>query len=140
MHHNPSIRVAAVVLQRHDGRIALVRKHHTRFFIFPGGKPELAETGEDTAVREVYEELGVKLDTDLLHHLGDYTTPAANEAQTQLLSQVYTAQLPAEVLVAARAEIAELIWVSPGNVVLPPDSQLAPLSKMILERILASAT
>lgn len=124
-----------MVLQRHDGRIALVRKHHTRFFIFPGGKPDPTESGVDTAVREVQEELGVQLDGDLLQHVGDYTTPAANEAQTQLLSQVYTAQLPADVPVTARAEIAELIWVAPStaNDELPNGTSLAPLSAMILE-------
>lgn len=123
-----------MVLQRTDGRIALVRKYHTRFFIFPGGKPEPTETGVYTAVREVYEELGVQLDTDLLQHVGDYTTPAANEAQTQLLSQVYTAQLPADVPVIAQAEIAELIWVAPSTVheELPDGTTLAPLSAMIL--------
>lgn len=123
-----------MVLQRTDGRIALVRKHHTRFFIFPGGKPEPTETGVDTAVREVYEELGVQLDTDRLQHVGDYTTPAANETQTQLLSQVYTAQLPACVPVTAQAEIAELIWVAPSTVheELPDGTTLAPLSAMIL--------
>lgn len=124
-----------MVLQRHDGRIALVRKHHTRFFIFPGGKPEPTETGVDTAVREVQEELGVKLESDLLQHMGDYTTPAANEAQTQLLSQVYTAQLPANVPVSAQAEVAELIWVAPStaNDELPEGTTLAPLSALILE-------
>lgn len=123
-----------MVLQRHDGHIALVRKHHTRFFIFPGGKPEPTETGVDTAVREVREELGVQLDGDLLQHVGDYTTPAANEAQTQLLSQVYTAQLPADAPVTARAEIAELIWVAPSTVndELPEGTTLAPLSGIIL--------
>lgn len=124
-----------MVLQRHDGRIALVRKHHTRFFIFPGGKPDPTESGVDTAVREVHEELGVKLESDLLQHLGDYTTPAANEAQTQLLSQVYTAQLPTDGPVFAQAEIAELIWVAPSSVhdELPDGTSLAPLSRMILE-------
>lgn len=124
-----------MVLQRHDGRIALVRKHHTRFFIFPGGKPEPTETGVEAAVREVHEELGLRLDGDLLQHVGDYTTPAANEAQTQLLSQVYTAQLPADVPVTARAEIAELIWVAAPTVheELPDGTTLAPLSAMILE-------
>lgn len=135
MHSSSPIRVSAVVLIDGDGRIALVRKHHTRFFIFPGGKPELGEDGVATAVREVHEELGVVLAPEFLEHLGDYTTPAANEARTELFSQVYQARLPAGASVTAQAEIAELIWIDPNDVELPPVSELAPLSGMILEEI-----
>ena len=135
MHHNPPIRVSAVVLIDGDGRIALVRKHHTRFFIFPGGKPELGEDGVATAVREVHEELGVSLDPAALKHLGDFTTPAANEAGTELFSQVYQARLPAGRPVTAQAEIAELIWVELHDVELPTATDLAPLSGMILDEM-----
>src|SRR5699024_7317517 len=116
MHHNPPIRVSAVVLIDDDGRVALVRKRHTLFFIFPGGKPELGEDGVTAAVREVHEELGVSLDPAALKHLGDYNTPAANEAGTELFSQVYQARLPAGRPVTAQAEIAELIWDKLNNV------------------------
>lgn len=141
MHHNPSnsgpsnrtIRVSAVVLTNDHGQIALVRKHHTQFFIFPGGKPEIGETGEDAAVREVGEELGVELADHDLQHLGDYTTAAANEAETELVSQVYAATLPAGVPVTAQAEIADLIWMDLRNIQLPEGTQLAPLTALMLE-------
>lgn len=132
MYHNPSIRVSAVVLVNERDEIALVRKHGTRYFIFPGGKPEPGETGVDAAVREVAEELGVQLAAENLHYLGDYTTDAANEADTQLLSQVYAAQLPSGVPVTAQAEIAQLIWTDPKAMHLPAGTTLAPLSATIL--------
>lgn len=132
-HVNPPISVSAVVLAKDDGAIALVRKQDTAAFIFPGGKPEAGETGVHTAVREVAEELGVTLDEQRLFHLGDFTTPAANEADTQLHSQVYAARVPAGATVAAQAEIAELRWVTPGD--LPSELQLAPLSGMILAHL-----
>ena len=135
MHHNPPIRVSAVVLIDDDGRVALVRKRHTRFFIFPGGKPELGEDGVTAAVREVHEELGVSLDPAALKHLGDFTTPAANETGAELFSQVYQARLPVGLAVTARAEIAELIWVDPNDVELPTATDLAPLSGMILDEM-----
>ena len=121
-----------MVLTNADGEVAVVRKQHTETFIFPGGKPEPGETGRQTAIREVSEELGVQLNPAELEHLGDFTTPAANEADTQLLSQVYTAAVPVGQQPRAQAEIAELIWVRPGRIATPISSRLAPLSSMVL--------
>ncbi len=132
MHPNPSINVSAVVLTNDDGQIALVRKHGTTAFIFPGGKPEAGESGREAAVREVAEELGVVVLPKDLYHLGDFATPAANEADTELFSQVYATQVPAGAQVRAQAEIAELLWVTPGDVVLDDEHRLAPLSSHIL--------
>lgn len=135
MRRNPSIKVSAVVLTNDDGDVALVRKHATRAFIFPGGKPEAGESGLEAAVREVQEELGVTLDPHQVHHVADYTTPAANEADTELLSQVYRAQLPTGQPVQAQAEIAQLIWLHPAGFELPEGYRLAPLSSMVLQQL-----
>ena len=124
-----------MVLFNDDGRVALVRKRDTEAFMFPGGKPESNEDGVTTAVREVHEELGVQLETQLLKHLGSFTTQAANEADTQLFSQVYTALLPSSATVTAQAEIVELLWVVPGAVTLSPGTRLAPLASMILGQV-----
>lgn len=137
MHHNPHIRVSAVVLTNDDGQVALVRKHHTRAFIFPGGKPERHEDGLAAAIREVHEELGIELTPEDLRHLGDFNTPAANEAQTELFSQVYAAQLDDGQQVRVQAEIAELIWADPAAVELPSGTRLAPLGSTILQGIAA---
>ena len=135
MHRNPCIKVSAVVLTNDGGDVALVRKHATQAFIFPGGKPEAGETGLEAAVREVHEELGVVLDPHLVHHVADYTTPAANEADTELLSQVYRAHLPTGQHVAAQAEIAQLIWLDPAALELPAGYRLAPLSSLVLQEL-----
>jgi len=118
VHPNPSVSVSAVVLTNDGGRVALVRKHGTAAFIFPGGKPETGETGEHTALREMVEELGVELDIQDLINLGDFTTLAVNETDTALHSEVYMAQLPHEATAQAQAEIAELLWVTLGEIVL----------------------
>ena len=132
---NPSIRVSAVVLTNDDGQIALVRKQGTTAFMFPGGKPEADEAGLDAAVREVAEELGLTLDPQDLEYVGDYTTPAANEPNTWLFSQVYAARVPIGARVQAQAEIAELIWVTPDDVVINDGHQLAPLSAQVLQEL-----
>lgn len=124
-----------MVLTNHDGAVALVRKHHTAAFIFPGGKPEPGETGRQAAIREVNEELGVDLTASEVEHLGNFTTPAANEAKTQLISQVYLAVLPTGQQAQAQAEITQLIWVRPGQVEPPAGTRLAPLSSMVLSEL-----
>ena len=78
---------------------------------------------------------GVVLEPHLVDHVGDYTTPAANEADTDLLSQVYRAQLPAGQHARAQAEIAPLIWLRPAAFKLPEGYRLAPLSSMVLQEL-----
>ncbi len=68
-----------VIIRNDAGQILTVRKRGTTFFIFPGGKPELGESPIDAAVREVGEELGVRLDPALLSLIGTFAAPAANE-------------------------------------------------------------
>jgi 8-oxo-dGTP pyrophosphatase MutT (NUDIX family) len=135
VHRNPSISVAAVVLTNDAGEVALVRKRNTAAWIFPGGKHESGETGLQTAIREVAEELRIVLAPNQVRHLGNYTTPAANEAATKLLSQVYHVQLPPGHHVAPQAEIAQVIWCRPGDVETPPGTRLAPLSSLVLEQL-----
>src|SRR5699024_10427494 len=103
--------------------------------MFPVGKPEPIEDGETTAGRTVHEEIGVELAAQQRKQLGSFTTQAANEADTQLFSRVYTALLPSSETVTAQAEIVELLWVVPGAVTLSPGTRLAPLASMILGQV-----
>src|SRR5690625_6863336 len=64
---------------------------------------------------------------DHLHHVGQYITAAANEASTELRSDVYRAHLPSDQDVRAQAEIAEFVWVQPAELLQPRGYQLAPL-------------
>lgn|GEM_PF-65431 len=135
MHRSPSISVAAVVLTNDAGEVALVRKRNTAAWIFPGGKPEPGEPARDAAVREVREELGAMISHDHLHHVGQYITAAANEASTELRSDVYRAHLPSDQDVRAQAEIAEFVWVQPAELLQPRGYQLAPLSAQVLAEL-----
>lgn len=102
--------VSAVVLRDDAGRVLTVRKRGTQRFMFPGGKPEPGETTEQTAVREVREELGIGLDTAQLTHLGDFETDAANEPNHTVVASVF--EHPLVEGVAVNAEIDELEWVA----------------------------
>ena len=86
----PIIRVSAAIVRNRDGQFLLVRKKGTTAFMFPGGKPEPGETPDQTLIRELDEELNLRVGTEDLTFVGTFRTNAANEANTQLLADVFT--------------------------------------------------
>ena len=123
------IRVSAVVLTDTAGRVLMVRKRGTDSFLNPGGKPEPGETPEMCAVRELREELGLELDPEGLLSLGKFRAPAANEADTVVLADVFRVPEPLDRLPEPRSEIEEARFVDPVS----PEPGWAPL---FTERIL----
>ncbi len=70
-YHNEWKRNAAVILTRR----ALHLKKHAGQWALPGGKIEGGETPEDTALRELSEEVGIHLDPNrIVGRLDDYST------------------------------------------------------------------
>ncbi|WP_296105870.1 LOG family protein [uncultured Corynebacterium sp.] len=90
----PFIRVSAAIIRNRDGQFLLVRKKDTTAFMFPGGKPEPGETPDHTLIRELDEELNLRVGTEDLTFVGTFRTNAANEANTQLLADVFTLKNP----------------------------------------------
>lgn len=117
-----TIRIVAAVIRDDVGRWLVVRKRGTSVFMQPGGKLEPGETAADALVRELAEELGLRVGTERLGHIGRFTAPAANEPGFTVDADVYTVPLagPVEPL----AEIEEMRWVDPGR---PGELALAPL-------------
>lgn len=122
----PRIVVAAVVLRRGD-RVLAVRKRGTERFMLPGGKLEPGETPRECAVREIAEEIGLRIPPPVL--LGRYTSETANEPGHTLQSTVFLGELSGEP--RAEAEIAELRWIP-----LVPDAGGPPLAPMLEHRVL----
>ena len=85
--------VAAVMIDR-EGRILLARRPPTKalagFWEFPGGKIEAEETPEEALVRELYEELGIKVNADDLLPL---TFASHSYEDRHLLMAVYTCHI-----------------------------------------------
>jgi 8-oxo-dGTP pyrophosphatase MutT (NUDIX family) len=97
--------VAAVALVR-DGHVLTVRKRGTERFMLVGGKLEPGESARDAALRETWEEVGLRIESATL--LGEFHSEAANEPGHSLHSTVFWVESDAEPV--ASAEIAEVRW------------------------------
>jgi 8-oxo-dGTP diphosphatase len=117
-----TLHIAAACLFDAQGRLLLVRKRNTRFFMLPGGKREPGEAALAALRRELHEELELQLDDAALQPLGQFQASAANEADTWLHAEIFHAALPHAVQPAA--ELEELRWYAAGQ---PFDGELAPL-------------
>ncbi|SMX95451.1 MULTISPECIES: NUDIX hydrolase [Brevibacterium] len=130
------IRVSALVLLHpYEPFLLMVRKEGTSSFMLPGGKPEVGESAEATIIREISEELGLVLEADHLFPLGTFAADAANEADHQVIGDVFCYEgLPAELNVDCinhQAEIAEAAWFPYDP--MPADTserQFAPLTRL----------
>ncbi|AND90336.1 NUDIX hydrolase [Bradyrhizobium diazoefficiens] len=119
-----SIRIAAALMSRSDGRVLLVRKKATESFMQPGGKIETGEHPQDALRRELSEELGIDIDPSEMTYVGRYTAPAANEPGRQVDAEVFRIVIAHRV--APGAEIEEILWLDPST---PGAVKLAPLTR-----------
>lgn len=117
-----TLHLAVAVIEDAAGQVLVVRKRGTAVFLQPGGKMEPGETAAEALVREIAEELGAGVAPGTLVPLGRFEAPAAHEADTRVVADVFRLALSA----APRpgAEIEELAWVDPAA----PDRPLAELS------------
>lgn len=105
------IRVSAAVITDAAGRLLLVRKAGTTAFMQPGGKPEAGEDAGETLIRELAEEIGLRLGPADLTPLGEFTAPAANEPGYAVVADVFRVDIGQQQPVTD-AEIEELRWVA----------------------------
>lgn len=140
----PVIRVSAAIIRDVNGNFLLVRKKGTSAFMFPGGKPEPGETPDQTLIRELDEELKLRVAPDDLTFLGTFRATAANEANTDVLADVFivdgmplggtssdatkAARDAHRIVVTPCAEIDDARWVSSRD----RDVTIAPLTRDVV--------
>jgi len=105
-----SIPIAAAIIADESGRVLLVRKCQTSFFMQPGGKLGAGETAQEALARELREELGCSVVSS--EFLGFFAAPAANEPMHSVEAALF--QVIVGGYLEARAEIEEIAWVDPS--------------------------
>lgn len=117
------IQIAAALIDDDEGRLLLVRKTGTAWFMQAGGKIEPRETPLTTLRRELIEEIGWVLQEDKAQYLGQYRAPAANEPGHIVEAEVFHLRICRPITVGS--EIEQAVWADPNAVDHLP---LAPLT------------
>lgn len=121
----PTLQLAAALILDERGRMLVVRKRGATLFQQAGGKLDPGETAVDALIRELNEEIGLRVDPHALIPLGRFRAPAANEAGVTVEAEVFRLDLVAPRIEAA-AEIEEVRWIDPARAATVP---LAPLTR-----------
>jgi 8-oxo-dGTP pyrophosphatase MutT (NUDIX family) len=127
-----TIRIAAALIDDGAGRLLLVRKAGTRWFMQPGGKIDSGESALAALRRELLEEIGLQLDEDAAGYLGCFSAAAANEPGLDVTAELFhvrTSHSP-----VACGEIEEAVWVTQAQAAA---LRLAPLTR---EKVLPLAS
>lgn len=125
-----TLRIVAAVVERSDGRHLLVRKRGTQTFMQVGGKIEPGEEPLAALVREVEEEVGLRLEPTDIESLGRFEALAANEPDHVVDAHAYRVRLRPGTEIAVQAELEELVWIDPADPV--ARYPLAPLTRDLL--------
>ncbi|NVP55682.1 NUDIX hydrolase [Mycoplana rhizolycopersici] len=107
-----TIRIAAALLVRPDGRTLLVRKRGVQAFMQPGGKIEPGETPQAALMRELQEEIGFDPEHGSCEALGEFTAEALNEPGRLVLAHVFLVRTQRTDF-RPSGEIEEVRWISP---------------------------
>jgi len=118
------IRIAAALIDDGRGKLLLVRKTGTEWFMQAGGKIEPGESALAALGRELREEIGLVLTDDMPRPLGRFSANAANEPGDMVQADLFHVRIAHEPSVSA--EIAEAVWVDHATA---EGMALAPLTR-----------
>lgn len=128
-----TIHIAAALIDDAEGRLLLVRKSGTKWFMQAGGKIEAGEDPLSALRRELHEEIGLSLDHADARFLGTFQATAANEAGCIVQAEIFHVRCDCQP--EPNAEIAEAVWVSQEEALALP---LAPLTREHVVPLLAT--
>jgi 8-oxo-dGTP pyrophosphatase MutT (NUDIX family) len=115
---NSLVPAAVAVVAREDGAVLLIRRTDNGNWALPGGAIEMNESVADAAIRETFEETGIKAEVTGL--LGIYSDPrhvihfTSNDEVRREFSIALTAR-PVGGEPTPSSESSEVRWVAPGD-------------------------
>lgn len=126
----PPLRTVGWVNVR-DGRLLTVRTTGKDRFFMPGGKVEPGESDAEALVREIQEELGVRLDPATVRPAFVAEAPGHGLGGRVVRMQcLYAEPAPGSPEPAPSAEIAELAWLTPADA-----HRVPPAGQIVLDRL-----
>ena len=123
----PKISPCILVAVLSDEKILLAKHLNTPFFTVLAGFVEYGETLEECVVREVHEEVGIKVH-DLKYH-GSQTWPFPNQLMVGFIAKAYDTEIMPD-----HSEIESAEWFSKSN--LPTIPPKLSLSRSLIEKAL----
>ncbi len=94
-----------------DRKLLFTRAEGMSVFIDPGGQIELGETAKQALVRELDEELSIKVSESDLEAFGEYSAEAANHKGRTVHMQAFMVK-KWQGEIKASAEVEELRWLT----------------------------
>lgn len=114
------------------GRILCARPRGKDVFYIPGGKREGAESDLDTLVREIEEELTVRIDAESVAHVGTYEAGGPGLPDGAVVRMAcYTAGFSGEL--RASSEIEDVAWFSYAD-----RDRVPPVDQLLFDDLRAS--
>lgn len=106
------IKIAVAIILNDQNELLTVRKQNSIYYQLPGGKIEGEERPVDTLLRELEEELGLKLNEDQFEFLTVHEAQAVNEYGKTVRGYVFKSKLPIKLNdLQPKAELEEVKWV-----------------------------
>lgn len=124
----PAILVSAVALVR-DRKMLMVTARNRDVIFMPGGKIDAGETAAQAAVREAFEEVGVRIRLDDVAELFTVSTQAHGEPEGRQVEMTVFAATTADEPAAAN-EINAVHWVTTADIDRCPPAGAAVVRKM----------
>ncbi|MEK4997632.1 NUDIX domain-containing protein [Paenibacillus sp. FSL H7-0918] len=94
-----------------NGQVLCVRSKGKDTYYLPGGKREAGETDEETLVREIEEEISVRIKPETISYFGTFEAEAHGKAEGVIVKMTcYIADF--EGTLSPASEIEELSWLS----------------------------
>ncbi|WP_223067969.1 NUDIX hydrolase [Paenibacillus caui] len=111
------------------GQILCARSKGKEICYLPGGKREPGETDTDTLLREIEEELSVRIKPETISHFGTFEAEAHDKPEGVLVKMsCYFADFEGELSPAS--EIEELVWLTYQD-----RDRVSSVSQMIFEQL-----